>query len=97
MSHVVLTATLTFKPEFTAMGIGELRDLHTATHAKDKGCIQYDLHVKEDDINTFVFIETWESEEALTTHSEAEHSQKFRAFIEGKLASSKLEKLIRVI
>ena len=96
MSHVILTATLTFKPEFTAMGIGELTALHTATHALDEGCIQYDLHVNKEDPNTFVFIETWENEETLTLHAQAEHSLKFRAFAEGKLASSKLEKLTKI-
>jgi quinol monooxygenase YgiN len=63
----------------------------------DAGCLQYHLHADLDDINSFIFIETWENEELLAQHSSKEHFSSFVKKIEGKLESfeiSKLEKLI---
>ena len=40
---------------------------------KEEGCIQYDLHVSNNEPGKFVFIENWESPEALAKHGQAEH------------------------
>jgi quinol monooxygenase YgiN len=46
---------------------------------KEDGCIQYDLHVSNDERGHFVFYETWTSEEHLNRHSASPHIQAFRA------------------
>ena len=46
---------------------------------KEEGCIQYDLHVSNDEPGRFIFYETWTSEEHLAKHSASAHIQAFRA------------------
>ncbi len=66
--HVV--ATLVAKPE-------RATDLHAALAAildtvrREPGCIRYDLHRDLDDPATFVMLETWADEAALTVHGKA--------------------------
>lgn len=40
---------------------------------KEKGCLNYDLHVDTSDPCTFVFYENWVSEMALANHMETDH------------------------
>lgn len=54
---------------------------------KEEGCIQYDLHVSNDEPGRFVFYETWESEELLQKHLASPHIQAFRA-VAGELAAA---------
>ena len=74
----------------------ELITLHKKTHENDKGCIQYDMHKDHEDNNTYVFVETWESQKLLDEHMNKEH---FLSFIKNtdnkieKLEINKLEKL----
>jgi quinol monooxygenase YgiN len=46
---------------------------------KEEGCIQYDLHVSNNEPGKFLFYENWESSEALQKHSTAEHMKAFGA------------------
>lgn len=46
---------------------------------KEQGCLQYDLHVSNDEPARFVFYETWESEDLLQQHLSSPHIQAFRA------------------
>lgn len=46
---------------------------------KEEGCLQYDLHVMNDNPGHFIFYETWQSEEHLERHSASPHIQAFRA------------------
>jgi quinol monooxygenase YgiN len=50
---------------------------------KEEGCLQYDLHVSNDDPAHFVFYETWTSEAHLDKHSQSPHIQAFRAIASG--------------
>jgi quinol monooxygenase YgiN len=44
---------------------------------QEEGCVQYDLHVSNDDPRKFVFVENWISPEALDRHSKAAHMKAF--------------------
>jgi quinol monooxygenase YgiN len=39
----------------------------------EAGCLQYDLHVSEDDPCSYAFYERWESRRALEAHLESPH------------------------
>lgn len=58
---------------------------------KESGCIEYQLFENKDDSNNIIFVETWESEEALYEHSQSEH---FKIFVQsiGKIATVSLTK-----
>jgi quinol monooxygenase YgiN len=47
---------------------------------KEKGCIQYDLHVHTGDPTRFGYYEIWDSEESLAGHAKADHMNAFREF-----------------
>ena len=53
---------------------------------KEKGCVQYDLHVVNDDHGRFLFYENWDSAEDLDAHAGSEHISAFRSISSGLLA-----------
>jgi len=44
----------------------------------EAGCIDYDLHVSQDDPRQFVFYENWASESHLQAHANSAHLRAFR-------------------
>jgi len=44
----------------------------------EAGCINYDLHVSEEDARQFVFYENWMSESHLEAHANSAHLRAFR-------------------
>ena len=97
MKKIVLIATLVLK-ELKSEGVLEaLTALHKATHKEDKGCLQYDLHKDTEKANTYVFIETWESEALLAEHMEKAHFKTFQVALEGKVESMTLQKLEKIL
>lgn len=53
---------------------------------KEEGCVQYDLHVCNDEPGRFLFYEHWTSGEMLDKHSASKHIQAFRAIAGDLLA-----------
>lgn len=97
MKKIVLIATLVLK-ELKSEGVLEaLMALHKTTHKEDKGCLQYDLHKDTEKANTYVFIETWESEALLAEHMEKAHFKAFQVALEGKVESMTLQKLEKIL
>lgn len=45
---------------------------------EEAGCINYDLHVSEEDTRQFVFYENWMSESHLEGHANSAHLRAFR-------------------
>jgi quinol monooxygenase YgiN len=97
MKHVVVVATLTLKDAYTEVGFAALKALYSATHTEDKGCVQYDLHKDTEKANTYVFVETWESEALLTEHMEKAHFKAFQVALEGKVESRSIQKLEKIL
>jgi len=95
MSQITVVANAKVKKEFINEVYLEIKKLHKATHANDKGCIQYDAHKNIEDENVFTFIETWASIEDLEEHSKKEHFLDFVKNIEGKIESLEVNKLIK--
>lgn len=68
---------------------GALREALLAVCAptrREKGCINYDLHVSSDDPGLLVFHENWESKEDLDAHLASPHIDAFRAVAPDLLA-----------
>ena len=70
MSEVVVVATFHARPGMADAVEAELQDAIVRTH-EEPGCIRYALHRALDGGDVVMFIERWESREAL-----AEHGQK---------------------
>lgn len=97
MKKIVLIATLVLKDGKNEGVLEALTALHKATHAEDKGCLQYDVHKDMEKENTYVFIETWESEALLAEHMEKEHFNAYKAFMGDKIESMSLQKLEKIL
>lgn len=96
MENIVIVATIKIKEEFTSEVYKELVKLHGATHEKDAGCLQYDLHQDNNDTNTYVFIETWENQSFLDQHEQKDHFLTFVSKVENKIKSLKITKLKKI-
>jgi len=72
MQKVSVMATLKAKAGQERKVKQELVKLLEATR-KEKGCLNYDLHVDAEDPCTFIFYENWVSRMALANHMETEH------------------------
>lgn len=97
MQKIVLIATLTLKNSNHEGVLDALTTLHKATHQHDTGCLQYDVHQDIEKENTYVFIETWESEALLAEHMKKEHYHNYKAFMGDKVESVSLQKLKKIL
>lgn len=95
MNNIIIVAKIKVKNEFIDEVYKELLSLHKQTHKNDKGCLQYDLHRDLEDINSFTFVETWESPEDLAEHMKKEHFTIFSQRITDKVESVEISKLIK--
>ena len=96
MENVVIVATIKIKEEFVSEVYKELLTLHRLTHEKDAGCLQYDLHQDSKDKNTYVFIETWESQDFLDQHEKKDHFVSFVSKVEKKIEGLDISKLKKI-
>ena len=97
MKKVVLIATVVLKDSKNEGVLEALTALHKATHREDKGCLQYDVHKEIEKENTYVFVETWESEALLAEHMGKEHFNVYKAFMGDKVESMSLQKLEKIL
>ena len=49
-----------------------------AETVKEKGCVSYDLHQSISNADRYVFVERWETREALAAHFKTPHLQEWR-------------------
>ena len=97
MKKVVLIATVVLKDGKNEGVLEALTALHKATHHEDKGCLQYDVHTDKEKDNTYVFVETWESEALLADHMGKEHFNLYKAFMADKVESMSIQKLEKIL
>jgi len=72
--QITVAVRIKAKPETRAEVREELHKLLAPTR-KEKGCINYDMHVAKDDDCLFLFYENWTSEGDLNQHLAAPHVQ----------------------
>jgi quinol monooxygenase YgiN len=74
---IFVVATITIKPGSEAAVRAAVAPAIAAT-LEEAGCLGYDLHQSVSDPLTFVFVERWETREALTAHSKTAHLKVWR-------------------
>lgn len=57
----------------------------------EPGCILYDLNISVSDPQSMVFVEKWQSREALSLHFETPHMQAWRAASKGYFIERNIE------
>ncbi len=82
MSKLTIVANIYANAEKADFVKSELQKLIPPTLA-EKGCLQYDLHVDNEDPAHFLFYENWESRELWQVHMDAPHIAAFQAVSEG--------------
>lgn len=84
MSEIRIVATIIAKSN-------EVEFVKSATKSivepsnRDEGCIQYELHQDNNDLNTFVFFERWRDQESLDKHNQTLHLKEFIERIKDKV------------
>ncbi|WP_144154081.1 putative quinol monooxygenase [Paraburkholderia sp. BCC1885] len=63
---------------------------------KEAGALQYDLHRDLREPRRFVFVERWESEEALAAHAKSEHIAAYREAIADWVEHSEIRVLSKI-
>lgn len=74
---IYVIATLIVHPETRADFLENARTVIAATH-KEPGCRSYDLTSSITEPNEFVFVERWESRDALAAHFETPHLKEWQ-------------------
>jgi len=87
---IFVIATLTLNPGMEEVLLKAAAPAIAATR-QEEGCIGYDLHKSMTDERTFVFVERWESREALSAHMQAPHFKVWRAAGAPAIASRRIE------
>ena len=63
---------------------------------QEAGCIQYDLHVDDEDPTHFLFFENWDSRDLWQAHMASAHLAAFKAATEGALAGLEIDEMTRI-
>jgi len=87
---IYVIATLTTKPGAAPRLLDAARTCIAATRA-EAGCLGYDLHASISDPDVLVFVEKWETREALTAHSKQPHLAAWREAGAPHLVSRRIE------
>jgi quinol monooxygenase YgiN len=87
---IFVIARLTIKPGSEAALLAAYAPLHAAT-IQEPGCIAYELHKALSTENTYVFVERWETREAIAAHMDMPHVKAWRVFGAEHVVARKLE------
>ena len=89
---LTILAQITAAKGKEALVRAELEKLIEITRA-EKGCINYDLHVDNENPGFFVFYENWESRELWQSHMNAPHLAAYMAATEGAVEAFTLNEM----
>ena len=92
---LTILAQITAEPGKEALVRAELERLVPMTRA-EAGCLQYDLHVDNENPGFFVFYENWESRELWQTHMNAPHLAAYMAATDGAVANCVLNEMSKI-
>lgn len=87
---IYVIATVIVRPDSRADFLENARTVIAATH-KEPGCLSYDLTSSITEPNEFVFVERWESRDALSAHFETPHVKEWRRVSREFTESAKIE------
>src|SRR5258708_1143398 len=77
MTEIAWVAISVAKPGYEEQ-LGEAREGIVGRTRKEQGALQYDLHRDVQEPRRFVFVERWESQEALAAHAKSAHIAAYR-------------------
>jgi quinol monooxygenase YgiN len=92
MTVLTLVANIKANTGHADLVKAELLKLIHSTRVEE-GCINYDLHVNNENPNHFVFHETWETRELWQKHMNAPHIVAYGAAVVGAVESWTLDEL----
>lgn len=95
MAKLTIVANIHAKADQIELVKAELQKLIEITQAED-GCIQYDLHLDNDDAAHFMFYENWESRELWQTHMNAAHLAAYMAATDGAVEAFTLNEMTKI-
>ncbi len=77
MSEIAVVAISVAKPGYEEQ-LSEVLEGLVGPTRKEQGALQYDLHRDVQEPRRFVFVERWESREALAAHAQSAHITAYR-------------------
>lgn len=80
MAEIAVVAISVAKPGYEEKLRGALEGIVGPTR-KEQGALQYDLHRDVNEPRRFVFVERWESKEALAAHAKSAHIEAYKKTI----------------
>jgi len=92
MSKLTIVANIKANPDKADLVKAELLKLIDITR-KEEGCINYDLHQDNENLDHFMFYENWESRELWQTHMSAPHLAAYMEATEGAVAEFTLNEM----
>lgn len=87
-----VVATITAKSEYRAEVRQALLNILAPSRA-ETGCLQYDLHVAQDNPDRLVMIERWQDDATLVLHMASAHFAALGAAIDGKVTGVDIVRL----
>lgn len=88
---IFVIASLTLKPGMRDEFADKARTAVIAPTREEAGCIFYDLNKSTTDDNLAVFVERWESREALAAHLDSAHMRAWRPISNPMIVSRVVE------
>jgi quinol monooxygenase YgiN len=95
MKILTCIAKITALEEHKETVLSELSKIVIPTQ-KERGCINYDLHMDNKNDTVFFFHENWESEKDLEAHQESSHIKECFSVIGKMLDSVEISKLTKL-
>jgi quinol monooxygenase YgiN len=95
MSKLTIVASITANPDKIDLVRAELEKLIAPTR-DEAGCLQYDLHVNNENPAHFLFYENWESRELWQAHMGSAHLAAFHGVAEGAVAEVAVHEMSHV-
>jgi autoinducer 2-degrading protein len=86
---IVIVVQINVKPECTESFVNESQFMQNKSQ-KEPGCVGYQILRRIDNPDRFTFIETFESEEAISAHKETAHFKQWRANVYEMMASDRI-------
>jgi quinol monooxygenase YgiN len=95
MTEIAVVAISVAKPGFEEK-LREAAEGIVGPTRNERGALQYDLHRDLREPRRFVFVERWESEDALAAHAKSDHIAAYKAVIADWIEHSEIRVLSRI-
>jgi quinol monooxygenase YgiN len=95
MAKLTIVAKIKAKADKVDLVKAELLKLIDITRAEE-GCINYDLHLDNENPTHFLFYENWESRELWQTHMDNQHLKDYMAATEGAVEEFTVNEMTQI-